>query len=184
MASSNSNNGSADGPQIPGLKIETFAATIDHRNMLEEFGRKYHAIGIEAGHSKGIEAGHAMGVQAGLAQAEGEIELRIASAVEESQEIISELLEKRTQDIEVDVDLANEARNVIYTLVSSVDDLIQLPGIPMETYNKIREKCESLESIRDKFSKRLGKDPFPILRKRRSDAVETRRTLRVKREKN
>lgn len=74
--------------------------------------------------------------------------------------------------------------NVIYTLVSSVDDLIQLPGIPMETYNKIREKCESLESIRDKFSKRLGKDPFPILRKRRSDAVETRRTLRVKREKN
>lgn len=74
--------------------------------------------------------------------------------------------------------------NVILTLVSSVDDLIQLPGIPMDTYTKIREKCESLESIRDKFGKRLGKDPFPILRKRTRDAVETRRTLRVKREKN
>lgn len=74
--------------------------------------------------------------------------------------------------------------NVIHTLVSSVDDLIQLPGIPMDTYNKIREKCESLESIRDKFSKRLGKDPSPILRKRTRDAVETRRTIRVKREKN
>jgi hypothetical protein len=110
MACSNSNNGSADGTQIPGLKSETFAATIDHRNMLEEFGRKYHALGVEAGHSKGVEAGHAMGVEAGPAQAEGEIELRIASAVEESQEIISELLEKRNKDVEVDADLANEAR--------------------------------------------------------------------------
>lgn len=73
---------------------------------------------------------------------------------------------------------------VIYTLVSSVDELIQLPGIPMDTYNKIREKCESLESIRDKFSKRLGKDPSPILRKRTRDAVETRKSLRVKREKD
>jgi hypothetical protein len=124
MAPSNSNNVSADGTQIPGLKSETFAATIDHRNMLEEFGRKYHALGVEAGHSKGIEAGHAMGVEAGLAQAEGEIELRIASAVEESQEIISELLEKRTKEVEVDADLANEARELFLSpsLKSNIDD--------------------------------------------------------------
>jgi hypothetical protein len=53
----------------------------------------------------------------------------------------------------------------------------------MDAYNAIREKCESLESIRDKFSQRLGKDTSPILRKRRRDVAETGRTLRVKREK-
>lgn len=102
MASSNSNNSPADGTQVPGLKSEAYAATIDHRNMLEEFGRKYHALGVEAG--------HAMGVEAGLAQAEEEIEIRIASAMEDSQEVIAELIEKRTKETEVDAELANEAR--------------------------------------------------------------------------
>jgi hypothetical protein len=102
MAPSNSNNSPTDGTQVPGLKSEVYAATIDHRNMLEEFGRKYHALGVEAG--------HAMGVEAGLAQAEEEIELRIATAMEDSQEIITELIEKRTKETEVDANLANEAR--------------------------------------------------------------------------
>jgi hypothetical protein len=102
MAPSNPVNGSADGTQIPGLDSESYAAAINHYDMLEEFGRKYHALGVEAGHATGIEAG--------LAQAEEEIELRIASAMEDSQEVISQLIEKRTKETEVDADLANEAR--------------------------------------------------------------------------
>jgi hypothetical protein len=73
--------------------------------------------------------------------------------------------------------------SAIYSVVSSVDDLIHLPGIPIGTYNEIREKCESLESIRDKFSKRLGKRTAPILRKRRRDTADPGRTVNVKREK-
>jgi hypothetical protein len=73
--------------------------------------------------------------------------------------------------------------DAICSVVSSVDKLMDLPGIPIGTFNGIREKCESLQSIRDKFSKRLGKDTAPILRKRRRDAAESDKTVKVKREK-
>ncbi|KAM0211874.1 hypothetical protein ACHAQD_007510 [Fusarium lateritium] len=175
MAPSNFNSTSGSATQIPGLKGEAYAASIKHRNMLEEFGHKYHALGIDAG--------HAMGVEAGLAQAEEEIELRIATATEDSREVIAQLIEKRTKDTEVDEDLANEAHDAICSVVSSVDKLLDLPRIPLDTYTEIREKCVSLESIRDKFSKKLGKSTSPILRKRRRDAAETDKTVKVKREK-
>ncbi|KAM0198406.1 hypothetical protein ACHAPI_003929 [Fusarium lateritium] len=175
MAPSTSRNNSVNATQIPGLKGEAYSASIDHRNMLEEFGHKYHALGIDAG--------HAMGVQAGLAQAEEEIELRIATAMEDSREVIGQLIEKRTKDTEVDTDLANEAHDAICSVVSSVDKLLDLPRIPLSTYTEIREKCVSLEIIRDKFSKKLGKSTAPILRKRRRYAAETDKTVKVKREK-
>ncbi|KAM0244792.1 hypothetical protein ACHAP5_005915 [Fusarium lateritium] len=177
MAPSNSNN-SASATQIPGLRGEAYAASIKYRNTLEEFGHKYHALGIDAG--------HAMGVEAGLAQAEEEIELRIATATEDSREVIAQLIEKRTKDTEEDEDdddLANEAHDIICSVVSSVDKLFDLPRIPLDTYTEIREKCVSLESIRDKFGKKLGKTTAPILRKRRRDAAETDKTVKVKREK-
>ncbi|KAM0267325.1 hypothetical protein ACHAPA_006105 [Fusarium lateritium] len=178
MAPSKSNNASGSATRIPSLKGDAYAASIKHRNMLEEFGHKYHALGIDAG--------HAMGVEAGLAQAEEEIELRIATATEDSREVIAQLIEKRTKDNEDDDDdddLANEAHDAICSVVSSVDKLLDLPRIPLDTYTEIREKCVSLEIIRDKFSKKLGKSTSPILRKRRRDANETDKTVKVKREK-
>ncbi|KAF4993256.1 hypothetical protein FGRMN_6620 [Fusarium graminum] len=174
MAPTDSNNDAAGNIPVLGLKRDTFAASTDHRIMLEEFGRKYYNLGFEAGHASGIEAG--------LTQAEEEVELRIATATEESQKCIDDLLEKGHEEAKVDVNLAKETRDILLSVVSAVDEINHLPGLPLDTYAKLKERCEYLSGIKNKLSKRLGDDIRPVSpRKRRSEPDSA--SKKVKREK-
>ncbi|KAF5660156.1 hypothetical protein FHETE_9129 [Fusarium heterosporum] len=174
MAPSDSTSDAANSMPVLGLKRETFAASTDHRIMLEEFGRKYYNLGFEAGHASGIEAG--------LTQAEEEVELRIATATEESRKCIHDLLEKGNHEANVDVSLAKETRDILHSVVSEVGEVIHLPGLPLDTYANLREKCEYLSVIRNKLGKRLGDDVHPVSpRKRRSEPNTP--SKKVKREK-
>ncbi|KAM0340733.1 hypothetical protein ACHAPU_010324 [Fusarium lateritium] len=174
MAPSVSNDDAANKMPVLDLKRDTFAASTDYRIMLEEFGRKYYTLGYDAGLATGLEAG--------LTEAKEEVEVRIASATEESQKCIDDLLQKGHDEAKVDVNLANEARDVISSVVSAVDDMIQLPGIPTDTYTALRERCEYLSGIRNKFSKRLGREGSSVHRTKRRSESDTP-SKKIKREK-